>query len=98
MLTLLEEYPYLYETHLHTSQGSACGGATGKAMAQACQEAGYTGIIVTDHNFGGNCAISKNLPWTDWVNGFCLGYEDAKEYGDQNDFDVFFGFTYLFIY
>ena len=33
-----EQYPYLYETHLHTSQGSLCGKKTGAEMAQACKE------------------------------------------------------------
>ena len=55
--TIKEAYPYLYETHLHTSQGSACGKAEGAQMARACKAAGYTGIFVTDHNWGGNTAV-----------------------------------------
>ena len=46
---LRKKYPYLYETHLHTSEASACACSTGKEMAQACKDAGYTGIIVTNH-------------------------------------------------
>ena len=45
---------YVYETHLHTKLGSACGKNTGKEMAIAHKEAGYAGIIVTDHFFYGN--------------------------------------------
>ena len=48
-----KEYPYLYETHLHTSEGSACGRSTGREIAEACKEYGYAGIFVTDHNWGG---------------------------------------------
>ena len=47
---LRKEYPYLYETHLHTSEASSCACSTGKEMAQACKDAGYTGIIVPNHN------------------------------------------------
>lgn len=89
---LREKYPYLYETHLHTSQGSACGQNTGREMAKACKEYGYTGIFVTDHNWGGNTAVDRKLPWSEWVNAFCMGYESAKAEGDKIGLDVFFGY------
>lgn len=85
-------YPYFYETHLHTSEGSACGNASGKEMAEACKEYGYTGIFVTDHNWGGNTAVDRSLPWRDWVEEFCTGYENAKAEGDKIGLDVFFGY------
>lgn len=88
----LKDYPYLYETHLHTSQSSACAHATGYEMAKAAHEAGYAGIIVTDHNWGGNTAVDRSLPWENWVAEFAKGYLDAKRYGDAHDFDVFFGY------
>ncbi|MDE7016046.1 MAG: histidinol-phosphatase [Lachnospiraceae bacterium] len=87
-----EEYPYLYETHLHTVQGSACGRCTGAQMARACKEAGYTGIFVTDHNWGGNTAVDRKKPWDEWVAEFCTGYESAKAEGDKIGLDVFFGY------
>lgn len=90
---ILKEYPYLYETHLHTNQGSACGRNTGYEMAKATHEAGYAGIIVTDHNWGGNTRVDRSLPWAEWVKEFEKGYLDAKRYGDaHDDFDVFFGY------
>lgn len=89
---LLKDYPYLYETHLHTSQGSACAGCTGAEMAKACKEAGYTGMIVTDHNWGGNTAVNRSMPWKDWVEEFVKGYEDAKRMGERIGLDVFFGY------
>lgn len=91
-IKLPTEYPYLYETHLHTSQGSACAVHTGSEMAKACKEAGYTGIIVTDHNWGGNTAVNRYMPWKEWVNTFVKGYEDAKRTGDRIGLDVFFGY------
>ncbi|HKM03541.1 MAG TPA: PHP domain-containing protein [Lachnospiraceae bacterium] len=84
-------HPYVYETHLHTSQGSACAYSDGKEMANACKKAGYTGIIVTDHFFYGNCNINRKLPWKIWVEEFCKGYEDAKKQGDKIGLQVFFG-------
>lgn len=90
---MLKEYPYLYETHLHTNQSSACAWNTGYEMAKAAHEAGYAGIIVTDHNWGGNTATDRALPWEQWVETFARGYRDAKRYADEHDdFDVFFGY------
>ncbi len=82
---------YLYETHLHTKQGSACANSTGSEMAKACKEYGYTGIIVTDHFFYGNTAVNHELHWEDWVQHYALGYEEAKKTGDAIGLDVFFG-------
>lgn len=84
---------YLYETHLHTKQSSACAWNTGYEMAKACHEAGYAGIFVTDHNWGGNTSVDRSLPWKAWVEKFTEGYLDAKRYADDHpDFSVFFGY------
>lgn len=82
---------YLYETHMHTSEASACARSTGAEMARAYAEAGYTGIIITDHFVGGNTAVDRSLPWSDWVERYCLGYEHAKAAGDILGLQVFFG-------
>lgn len=86
-----EKKIYLYETHMHTKEGSACAHNTGAEMARAYQEAGYTGIIVTDHFYYGNTAVDKSLSWEDWVEQYCKGYEHAKEEGDKIGLQVFFG-------
>ncbi len=85
---------YLYETHLHTCQGSACASATGTEMARAHLDAGYTGIFVTDHFFNGNTRVPRELPWQERVKLFCRGYEDAWEEGQKIGLQVFFGFEY----
>lgn len=90
-ITIPEEYPYLYETHLHTCQASACAKNTGAEMAKALKEAGYAGTFVTDHNWGGNTCINRELDWEDWMEAYASGYRDAKKFGDENDFQVFFG-------
>lgn len=88
----IKEYKYKYETHLHTSEASACARSNGYAMAEAVREEGYDGIFVTDHAWGGNTAIDRSLPWEDWVRGFAKGYEHAKARGDEIGLKVWFGF------
>lgn len=82
---------YLYETHMHTSEGSVCAASSGAEMAKAYAGAGYTGIVITDHFFYGNTAIDRDLPWREWVEKFCLGYERAREAGEKLGLQVFFG-------
>lgn len=92
MNKLLEEYPYFYETHMHTCESSACGHDTSVDMAKAHKEAGYTGMIITNHNWGGNTCIDRSLPFSDFVDKFYECYYPAKEWGDANDFQVFYGY------
>jgi hypothetical protein len=87
---------YLYETHLHTSQTSACGVSEGRAYIKGYKALGYTGIMVTDHFYKGNCAVRRGLPWREWVQRFCRGYEDAKAEGEKQGLDVFFGWEETF--
>lgn len=88
--------PYSYETHLHTNRGSACSPQDAKAYINYYLERGYSGIIVTDHFFNGNCAVSKELPWEERVRRYCLGYHEAKDEGDHLGLQVFFGIEYNF--
>lgn len=88
----LDEYCYKYELHLHTNQASACAKRPGAEMARACKEAGYDGIVVTDHAWGGNTSVDRSLPWREWVFEFAEGYEDAKRWGDENGLLVMFGY------
>ncbi|HWT27840.1 MAG TPA: PHP domain-containing protein [Mobilitalea sp.] len=82
---------YQYETHLHTKEASACALLTGAEHVRLYKEAGYDGIIVTDHFFNGNSCIPEDLPWEERVELFCKGYENAKEEGDRIGLSVFFG-------
>lgn len=82
---------YKIETHLHTAEGSKCGWATGVEQAEARLADGYDTIIVTDHFFRGNTRPSRDLPWEEYVEQFCSGYEHAKQRGDEIGLTVLFG-------
>ncbi len=82
---------YIYETHMHTCQASKCATSRGRDYIQRYIDAGYAGIIVTDHFCRGNCAVDPGLPWRTFVNRFCAGYEDALNEGERRGLPVFFG-------
>jgi len=86
----------LYETHLHTREGSSCGVSGGREYVKMYLDLGYAGIIITDHFFRGNCAADCSLSWEKWVHKFCLGYENAREEGARRGLDVFFGWEETF--
>lgn len=98
---------YKYETHLHTSQGSACGSSSGDEYIKPYFEAGYSGIFVTDHFFGGNTAAPRDSDWQTRIEVYCSGYEKAlnaaKIFNEENnlvgtdkEFKVFFGIEQTF--
>ncbi len=98
---------YKYETHLHTTQGSACGTSFGHEYIEPFYNRGYSGIFVTDHFFGGNTRVPREESWENRINIYCSGYEDALQeaqifnqknnlLGTDKEFKVFFGIEQTF--
>ena len=87
----ISDYPYKYEMHLHTSEASACGKNTAAEMVRAHKAAGYTGIVVTNHAWGGNTCIDRSLPYKEWVRQYAEAYFKAREEGEKIGLQVFFG-------
>ena len=82
---------YKYETHLHTSDSSACGRSKGAEYLEGYEALGYDGIFVTDHFYLGNTCIPRDLPWTEWVERYCQSYYNTKEAAKGTGLKVFFG-------
>lgn len=87
---------FLYETHCHSCAGSACASITPEELVREYHRAGYAGLVLTDHFFHGNTAISRDLPWEAWVKGYCEGYFRAQEAAKTLDFDVLFGIEHAY--
>ncbi|SEL12202.1 MULTISPECIES: PHP domain-containing protein [unclassified Butyrivibrio] len=87
---------YLYETHLHTMEASACSITPAGDYIEYMMDLGYSGLIVTDHFFNGNSCIPRVLPWENRVEQYCSGYEHALDAADGLDFTVMFGIEFNF--
>ena len=87
---------YLYETHLHTSEASACGEVNGADYISFMKSKGYSGMIVTDHFFNGNSAVKRDLPWSERVAIYVSGFKAAEFAAKDKDFDVLFGIEFNF--
>ena len=86
--------PYKYETHMHTSQVSACAASSAAEQVRNYKRLGYTGIIVTDHFINGNSRIPGDLSWEQKMRFFYMGFEAAKYAGGLCGLDVFLGMEF----
>lgn len=75
---------YLYEMHAHTSDVSPCAKVPAQEVVSIYEEAGYTGLVLTDHMskrvFRQNGAPDETAPWKEKVDFFLQGYQNAKRY------------------
>ena len=88
--------PYLYETHVHSSQGSKCGKSPSQEMVRAYHAAGYAGMVLTDHFIFGNTAIDRTQPWEHQMREYYQAYLDAKPTAEELDFDLIFGIEHAY--
>ena len=82
---------YKFETHLHTSNCSACAVSSGYDMVDAAKEKGYSGFVVTNHFYHGNTCVDRNLSWESFIAAYCEDYEITRDYGEKMGIQVFFG-------
>ncbi len=87
---------YLYETHLHTSETSQCGKVAAAIAAKIYHDAGYTGIVVTDHYFKGFFDMHPFSSWNRKVDLFLAGYRNALAEGQKLGLEVLLGMEIRF--
>ena len=82
---------FIYEMHQHTSPCSGCAKTTPEELIPAIKEAGFAGVVLTNHFHHGNTGIDRGLPWEE----FCKPYEDdykrALKIGNEIGVKVLFG-------
>lgn len=86
-------YSYKYEMHCHTGWCSACAHNSPEEMAEAYYNAGYAGMVITDHFLRGNTAVDRSLPWEEKMRRYYEAYEAARNWAASHapDFHVLFG-------
>ncbi|HHU84291.1 MAG TPA: transposase [Clostridiales bacterium] len=81
---------YIYETHFHTDEASGCGKVPALEGAKMYKDAGYAGIIVTDHFNKDTMNNNGFTDWNDFIDYNMRGYKLAKTLEDEN-FTVMYG-------
>lgn len=82
---------YKYQMHTHTAPCSLCASMTPEELAEALNEGGYQGCIMTNHFMMGNTGIDRTLAWHDFVKQYELDYLACKEAAAKYDKDIIFG-------
>ena len=71
---------YLYELHCHTAPVSRCAETSPEEAARLYIEAGYDGVVVTDHmNRYTFRALPEGTPWEEQVAHFLSGWRRFRE-------------------
>ena len=87
---------YLYETHVHSRECSACAESSARELVRAYKQAGYTGFVLTNHFVTGSTSVPSRLGWTQRMQKYYDAYLEAKDEGDKLDFDVLFGLEHQY--
>lgn len=84
---------YRYETHLHCVQCSNCARSASTEYIKAYRDAGYAGMVLTDHFVLGSTCVREDegITWEARMHCYYDAYLAAKAVGDTMDFDVIFG-------
>lgn len=86
---------YKYEIHAHTQNTSRCGDIDAKDLVEKYKEAGYSGIVITDHYSPMTFHISEFFNKKKAIDHFLEGYRKAKKY-ETDDFTVLLGMELRF--
>lgn len=87
---------YIFDTHVHTSETSPCGKIDGAMVSRLYKNAGYHGIVITDHYYDGYFNSLKIRNWEDKVEYFLQGYRNAYKEGQKIGLNVLLGIEIRF--
>jgi predicted metal-dependent phosphoesterase TrpH len=87
---------YCIDMHVHTGEVSPCGRVKARKVVRMYHEAGYHGIVITDHFYDGFFESLTGLTWTQKIDRFLHGYREAAEEGSKIGLYVLLGAEFRF--
>ena len=87
---------YKYDMHVHTSEVSPCGKVSAQELVKLYKEAGYDGIVITDHYFDGYFDSLGQLDWEEKIDMYLSGYRKALAEGQKIGLEVILGIELRF--
>lgn len=79
---------YKYEIHCHCKEISPCGHLSAHELAKLYEEAGYAGIVLTDHFRGDILEMLPGNRWEDKVEALWTPYSRLKREYEKTDFFI----------
>ena len=87
---------YKYDLHVHTSEVSQCGKVGARDVVNLYKQAGYAGIVITDHYFKEYFEGMKLQNWNDKIDRYLEGYKAARDEGMKVGLNVMLGMELRF--
>lgn len=87
---------FKYDTHVHTSEVSRCGKVPAEETVKMYKNAGYDGIVITDHYYDSYFDELGDLSWDKKVDRYLEGYKTALEAGENLGLKVILGMEIRF--
>jgi len=88
---------YKYDTHVHTKEVSPCGKVPAIEVVKLYKDAGYHGIVITDHYCDSFFESLYSLSWDEKIDRYLKGYNMALESGKKLGLKVLLGMEIRFI-
>ncbi|MDO4267170.1 MAG: hypothetical protein Q4C73_01760 [Eubacteriales bacterium] len=85
---------YKLDMHIHTSETSSCGQIAGAEVARLYREAGYQGIMITDHYHKEYFEGLGDMKPDEKIERFLTGYRAARAEGERIGLDVLLGIEF----
>lgn len=87
---------YKLDTHVHTSQTSPCGKVDAKELVHLYKEAGYDGLVITDHYYRAYFENLDQSNWEDKIKQYLQGYHNALAEGKRLGLTILLGMEIRF--
>ncbi len=87
---------FRYETHAHTAEVSPCGRVEAATGVRMHKEAGFQGIVFTDHFHAKYFNSLGDMPWEDKIDCYLKGFREARKAGEDLDMDILWGIELRF--
>lgn len=85
---------FLIDLHVHTKETSACGEVSAAQTVKLYQEAGYNGIVITDHFHARYFNSLGAMPWQEKIDHYLRGSRLALDAAKGTEFKVFSGIEF----
>ncbi len=88
---------YKYELHSHTKNTSRCSKLDAKELIEKCKNAGYSGVVITDHYSPMTFKLHELFSKKMMLSRYLRGYKKAKSL-ESEDFTVLLGVELRFFF
>lgn len=85
---------YIVDMHVHTKETSACGEVAGADVVRSYKEAGYQGIMISDHYHKEFFDGLGSMEIHQKIERYLAGYRAAKREGEKLGVDVLLGIEF----